>query len=89
MTEYLNGDPARLVGPAFWEIYGNNQIPVAAVLVVVALDPDERDTKSTYILCDGQEPLVTHHGMASLAMRRFDRQMEEAIEAMQPDGDDE
>jgi hypothetical protein len=82
------GDPAALVGPGFYAIHGDNQIPVAAVLVVVTIDPDEGDTKSTYVVTDGQEPLVTHYGLAMLAARVLERRMDNAVDEVEG-GDDE
>lgn len=83
----IAGDPARIVGPAFYENHGDNQIPVAALLVVVALDGDEDGTKSTYIIADGQEPIVVHYGMAQLAARYFGKQMGDAVSQILGDGE--
>lgn len=87
MTE-MGGDPAGLVGPAFYATHGENQIPVAAVLVVITIDGDEEGTKSTYVMADGQEPIVVHAGMVELARKVFARQLDDAVDMITGDDDE-
>jgi hypothetical protein len=82
------GDPAGLVGPAFYDLHGTNQIPVAAVLLVVTIDGDEDGTKSTYVLVDGQEPIVTHYGLVQLAAQLLERRMSDAVDSLTGDNEE-